>query len=120
MKDPTRGGLASALNEISSKSKVSLYINEEEIPIDPAVRSASEMLGLDPLEITCEGQAIITLPSEHAEQFVSELRQHEQGKFATIIGEAKTDPSGKVFLQTSVGGLRRLQKPVGEMIPRVC
>ena len=120
MKDPTRGGLASALNEISSKSNVSFYINEDDIPIDPAVRSASEMLGLDPLEITCEGQAIITLPSEYADQFIQELQKHEHGKSASIIGEVKSDNPGKVFLNTTVGGLRRLQKPVGEMIPRVC
>ena len=120
MKDPTRGGLASALNEISSKSNVSFYINEDDIPIDPAVRSASEMLGLDPLEITCEGQAIITLPSEYADQFIQELQKHELGKSASIIGEVKSDIPGKVFLNTTVGGLRRLQKPVGEMIPRVC
>ena len=120
MKDPTRGGLASALNEISSKSKASLYLNEEKIPIDPAVRSASEMLGLDPFEITCEGQAIITLPAEYAEDFVKELQKHKLGKFASIVGEVKSDNPGKVFLNTSVGGLRRLQKPVGEMIPRVC
>lgn len=120
MKDPTRGGLASALNEISSKSNVSLYINESDVPIDPAVRSASEMLGLDPFEITCEGQAIITVPSEYAEGFLNELRKHDKGKLASIIGEARADNVGKVFLNTSVGGLRRLQKPVGEMIPRVC
>ena len=120
MKDPTRGGLASALNEIASKSDVSLYINEEAIPIDPAVRSASEMLGLDPFEITCEGRAIITIAPEKADEFLKELQNHPDGKSASIIGEVKADNKGKVFLNTNVGGFRRLQKPIGEMIPRVC
>ena len=120
MKDPTRGGLASALNEISSKSNIAMYIDEEKIPIEPAVQSASDMLGLDPFEITCEGQAIITLPEEKANDFVQELRNHALGKNAKIIGYAKMNSESKVFLNTKVGGLRRLQKPIGEMIPRVC
>lgn len=120
MKDPTRGGLASALNEIATKSNVSIYINEADVPIDTSVKMVAEMLGLDPFEITNEGQAIIVLPAEIAENFLIDIRKHIDGKYASIIGEVRSDNKGKVFMNTSVGGLRRLQKPVGEMIPRVC
>ena len=119
MKDPTRGGLASALNEIASKSNITMTIVQEKVPIEDAVRSASELLGLDPYEITCEGQAIICAPANEAESIVKELKEHPLGKKAVIIGEI-TEGEGKVFLKTEVGGLRRLQKPVGELIPRVC
>jgi hydrogenase expression/formation protein HypE len=119
MKDPTRGGLASALNEIASKSNVTITIDQNKIPIEKAVCSASELLGLDPLEITCEGQAIISLPSENANSLLLELKKHPLGENAEVIGEI-TEGEGKVLLKTQAGGLRRLQKPVGELIPRVC
>jgi hydrogenase expression/formation protein HypE len=120
MKDPTRGGLASALNEIASKSGVSFTIKQTDIPIDPAVKSASELLGLDPLEITSEGKAIITCPESIADMLVADLHQHLLGKEAKIIGFVTNEEPGKVFLETEIGGKRRLQKPVGELIPRVC
>ena len=119
LKDPTRGGLASALNEIASKSGVDIRVQQEKIPFEPAVISASELLGLDPLEITCEGQAIICVPSDEAESLLNQLKMHPLGKNAAIIGTA-VEGEGKVFLETISGGIRRLQKPVGELIPRVC
>ncbi|MFW9780236.1 MAG: hydrogenase expression/formation protein HypE [Candidatus Heimdallarchaeota archaeon] len=120
MKDPTRGGLASALNEIAQKSRVTINVSQPKIPIDPAVRSAAELLGLDPLEITSEGRAIIVVPPSEAAGMLASLRKHEQGRNASIIGTAEEGPPGKVFLETEIGGRRRLQKPVGELIPRVC
>ncbi|MHA2362510.1 MAG: hydrogenase expression/formation protein HypE [Candidatus Hodarchaeales archaeon] len=120
MKDPTRGGFASAINEIAQKSNVTISINQVEIPIHPAVKAASELLGLEPLEITSEGQAIITISSDYAEDLLKDLKNHPQGKNATIIGEVIERKAGKVFLETEAGGKRRLQKPVGELIPRVC
>ena len=120
MKDPTRGGLASALNEIASKSKVTLTINQSNLPIEPAVQAASDLLGLDPLEIASEGRAIITCPAAIAESLLADLKSHFQGKEAKIIGFVTSEDPGKVFLETEIGGKRRLQKPVGELIPRVC
>jgi hydrogenase expression/formation protein HypE len=119
MKDPTRGGLASALNEIASKSNITITVSQTKIPIKDAVRSAAELLGLDPFEITCEGQAIISVPSNQAENLLNDLRKHDMGKESSIIGEV-TSGDGKVFIETTAGGIRRLQKPVGELIPRVC
>lgn len=120
MKDPTRGGLSSALNEIATKSHVTLTINQQDLPIEPAVQAASDLLGLDPLEITSEGKAIITCPESIAQELLKELQKHPLGKQAKIIGHVTNEDPGKVFLETEIGGKRRLQKPVGELIPRVC
>lgn len=120
MKDPTRGGLASSLNEWSEKSHVEIHVDQDKIPIHPTVQSAADMLGLDPLEITCEGKSIIAVPSEISEEILIMLRKNSLGSEAQIIGEVKNNSTSKVFLNTTSGGLRRLQKPLGELIPRVC
>ena len=120
MKDPTRGGLASAINEWAEKSQVEIHLQQDAIPIDPAVQSAADMLGLDPLEITCEGRAIMAVPEENIDTVLHQLHEHPLGSQAAIIGEVKSNLSSKVFMETSIGGLRRLQKPLGELIPRVC
>ncbi|MHA1167265.1 MAG: hydrogenase expression/formation protein HypE [Candidatus Hodarchaeales archaeon] len=122
MKDPTRGGLASAINEFASKSGVDIILHEDKIPIDPAVKSASEMLGLDVLSITSEGCFIAAVHPEHAEQVIKILQQSDIGSRASIIGEAgvRKGKKGTVYLETSIGGKRILHKPLGELIPRVC
>lgn len=119
MKDPTRGGLADALNEWSEKSKTGILINEDRIPIRKDVRVACEMLGLDPLEIGNEGKLVIGIVPSKAEQVLSFLRQTEEGKNAEIIGEASKSFSG-VAMQTAVGGKRVIARPVGDPIPRIC
>ena len=119
MKDPTRGGLADALNEWSEKSQVGILIQEDKVPIREDVRAACEMLGLDPLEIGNEGKMIIgTVPSK-AEQVLQFLRQTEEGKNAAVIGEATRDFNG-VAMQTAVGGKRIIARPVGDPVPRIC
>jgi len=120
MKDPTRGGLAMALNEIAEKSQVSIWMREEEIPIRDAVVAASEMLGLDPLEITCEGVAVICLRPENAEDTLTKIKKTPYGSEARIIGEIRRENPGYVFLETHVGGTRIVEKPEGAPIPRVC
>nr|MDO8044286.1 hydrogenase expression/formation protein HypE [Candidatus Baldrarchaeota archaeon] len=120
MKDPTRGGLASALNDLAEKSKVSIWIDEESIPVKEEVRAAAEMLGIDPLEVTNEGKAVIGVNAEYAEEVLGAVRKTKYGKDAQIIGEAKKEKPGYVFLKTVVGGVRVLEKPYGEPIPRVC
>ena len=120
MKDPTRGGLASALNELAEKSKISLWLEDEKIPIDPAVNAASEMLGLEPLGVTCEGRVIIGVEADKAEQVLEEIRKLPNGKNAEIIGEVKEERPGFVISKTIVGGHRIIEKPIGEQIPRVC
>lgn len=118
-KDPTRGGLATALNEWASKSGVGIEVKENEIPIRDWVSSASELLGIDPLTIGNEGKFIIAVEPSKAEDVLSSIQSTEDGAEAKIIGEAKDDISG-VVLRTGVGGRRILEKPVGDPVPRIC
>ena len=119
MKDPTRGGLADALNEFSEKSHVGVLVHEDRIPVRADVQAACEMLGLDPLEIGNEGKVVIGVVGEKAEETLQLLRTTEEGKEAEIIGEATTDFTG-VAMQTVVGGKRIIGRPVGDPVPRIC
>jgi hydrogenase expression/formation protein HypE len=119
MKDPTRGGLADALNEFSEKSHVGILVYEDKIPIREDVRAACEMLGLDPLEIGNEGKVIIGVVKEKAEELLELLKATEVGKDSEIIGEATTEFNG-VAMQTVVGGKRIIARPVGDPVPRIC
>ncbi|HLE75833.1 MAG TPA: hydrogenase expression/formation protein HypE [Candidatus Bathyarchaeia archaeon] len=119
MKDPTRGGLADALNEFSEKSKVGILIQEDKVPIRNDVRAACEMLGLDPLEIGNEGKIIIGTVAAKAEQVLKFLKEMNEGKNAEIIGEATKEFNG-VAMQTAVGGKRIIARPVGDPVPRIC
>ncbi len=119
LKDATRGGLADALNELSEKSKVGILIYEDKIPIREDVRTASEMLGLDPLEVGNEGKIVIGAVSAKAKQLLNWLKQSAEGKDSQIIGEATNDFKG-VAMQTSIGGKRIIARPVGDPVPRIC
>lgn len=119
IKDATRGGLADALNELSEKSDVGILIHEDKIPIREDVRIASEMLGLDPLEVGNEGKIIIGVVPAKAEQLLNWLRQTVEGKDAQIIGETTAVFKG-VAMQTAVGGKRIIARPVGDPVPRIC
>ena len=119
MKDPTRGGLADALNEWTEKSKVGILIQEDKVPIRDDVQTACEMLGLDPLEVGNEGKIIIGIVPQKAEQALEFLKHTEEGKDAQIIGEATTQFKG-VAMQTLVGGKRIIARPVGDPVPRIC
>ncbi|MEM3696671.1 MAG: hydrogenase expression/formation protein HypE [Candidatus Bathyarchaeia archaeon] len=119
MKDPTRGGLADALNEFSEKSNIGILIHEEKIPIKENVQAACEMLGLDPLEVGNEGKIIIGVVKEKAEEILELLRTTEEGKEAEIIGETTKDFKG-VAMQTVVGGKRIIARPIGDPVPRIC
>jgi hydrogenase expression/formation protein HypE len=119
MKDPTRGGIANALNEWKEKADVGILIYEENIPIKENVRVACEMLGLDPLEIGNEGKILIGVIPEKAEEVLMQLRELEDGKEAQIIGEATLN-FREVAMQTVVGGKRIIATPVGDPIPRIC
>jgi hydrogenase expression/formation protein HypE len=119
MKDPTRGGLADALNEFSEKSHVGILVFEDKIPVREDVRAACEMLGLDPLEIGNEGKVIIGAVKEKADEVLELLRATEEGKEAEIVGEARAD-FRDVAMQTVVGGKRIIARPVGDPVPRIC
>ncbi len=118
MKDPTRGGLAKALNEFSEKSHVGIQVYEERIPIKREVKAACEMLGLSPFEVACEGKVVIAVGEKDAENVVEILRTHKYGKDAAIIGEVIE--GDRVLLKTRIGGRRILEKPVADPVPRVC
>jgi len=119
MKDPTRGGLSNALNEWSQKSGVGIMIHGDKIPIREEVRAACEMLGIDPLDVGNEGKLVIGVVAEKAEEVLEELRRHELGKDAEMIGQATKRYEG-VVMRTEVGGLRALPPPIGDPIPRIC
>ena len=119
MKDPTRGGLADALNEWTEKSKVGVLIHEDKVPVRSDVQTACEMLGLDPLEVGNEGKVIVGVVPEKARDVLEFLKQTPEGKDAQIIGEATTQFRG-VAMQTVVGGKRIIAKPVGDPVPRIC
>jgi hydrogenase expression/formation protein HypE len=119
IKDPTRGGLADALNEFSEKSKVGILLHEDKIPIREDVRVACEMLGLDVLEVGNEGKIIIGVVKEKAKDILKLLKATKEGKDAEIIGEATAEFAG-VAMQTIVGGKRIIARPVGDPVPRIC
>jgi hydrogenase expression/formation protein HypE len=119
MKDPTRGGLADALNELSEKSRVGVQVFEDRIPVGRDVRAACEMLGLDPLEVGNEGKVVIGAVKEKADGILELLRNTEAGKQAEIIGEATKEFTG-VAMQTVIGGKRIVPRPIGDPVPRIC
>jgi len=118
-KDPTRGGLANTVNEFAEKSKTGIILYEENIPIPTGVRSACDMLGIDPLEIGNEGKVVFGVVKEKAEDILKVIKKHPLGKNASIIGHA-TDKIKGVVLETTVGGKRNLYKPIGDPVPRIC
>jgi hydrogenase expression/formation protein HypE len=120
LRDPTRGGLATTLNEIAGQSRVSIWLDEKGIPVLPAVQAVSELLGFDPLYIANEGKLIVMVPPQEAAAALEALRGHPLGKAATMIGEVRQDSPGRVLLRTSIGGTRLLDMMAGEMLPRIC
>ena len=120
MKDPTRGGVAAALNEMASKAGVGVILKEADIPISEAVRSTGEMLGIDPLQITNEGKAIITVDPKKCDDLLTVVKKTKYGRDARVIGEVVEDHPGEVVLETVVGGRRLLESPIGDPAPRIC
>jgi len=120
LRDPTRGGLATSLNEITLQSQVSILLEEDAIPVKPEVRAACEMLGFDPLYVANEGKVIIILPACEAEAALQTLHNHSLGKKAARIGIIKKDSSNRVLMKTSIGGTRIVGMLAGEMLPRIC
>ena len=119
MKDPTRGGLAASLNDLARKSKVDILLREEEIPLKGVVRSAAEMLGLDPLELANEGMAIIGVEEGRAQGVLEVVKRSRYGGDAAIVGEV-LEGKGRVILETYVGGRRIVREPLGSPMPRIC
>ncbi len=120
LKDPTRGGVATSLNEMALGSEVSIGLDEHAIPVHAGVRGACEILGLDPLTIANEGKLLAIVAPEKAELALAALRAHPLGREAVIIGTVQAEPPGMVFLRTDIGGMRVLDMLVGDPLPRIC
>lgn len=120
MRDPTRGGVASSLNELAQASQVGVRLAEAAIPVRRDVHAACELLGLDPLYVANEGKLVAVVPSEDAEQVLTVIRENPLGRNAAIIGEIVEDHAGMVILQSLVGGERVVTMLAGEQLPRIC
>ncbi len=120
LRDPTRGGLATTLNEIACQSNVNITINEEKVLIKPAVATACEMLGFDPLYVANEGKVIIILPAARADRALQILHNQKYGQDAVLIGQVNQTPGSRVLLKTRFGSTRLLDVMAGEMLPRIC
>ena len=120
MRDPTRGGLAAALNELAGTSKVGIEIEESAVPVRPAVAAACEMLGFDPLTVANEGKLIAFVPPQEADAALAALRAHPLGREATRIGVVTEQHPGMVLARTGIGGRRVVDMPLGELLPRIC
>ena len=120
LRDPTRGGVGTALNEIAEKSEVGIKIYEENIPLTSAVAAACELLGFDPLYVANEGKLLAFVAYEHSEAVLAAMRADPYGKAATIIGEVVDQYPGKVYMQTRIGGSRVVDMLAGEQLPRIC
>ncbi len=120
MRDPTRGGLAAVLNELAERSNLGIRLKEDRIPIHAAVRSACELLGLDPLYVANEGKLIAVVERDKAESVLRAMKSHPLGRKSEIIGEFVEDNSGVVSLRTEIGGWRIVDMPTSEQLPRIC
>ena len=120
LRDPTRGGLATTLNEIATQSGCGMAIRERDLPIKPQVSAACEFLGLDPLYVANEGKLVAIAPAEDAQRLLATMRAHPLGRDAAIIGEVVADPLGFVQMETTFGGRRNVDWLTGEQLPRIC
>jgi hydrogenase expression/formation protein HypE len=120
MRDPTRGGVATSLNELARDSRQAIVLSEEVIPVRDAVRGACELLGLDPLHIANEGQFLAVVAPEYAKAALDALRLAPGGEDAQMIGEVREQPSGAVLVTTGYGGSRIVDMLVGDPLPRIC
>jgi hydrogenase expression/formation protein HypE len=120
LRDPTRGGLATTLNEIATQSNMGIVLDERTLPVHPEVAAACEMLGFDPLYVANEGKLVAMVPRDDAESVLRAMRATHYGEGAVIIGEVAAEPRGRVLLKTAFGSTRVVDLLAGEMLPRIC
>lgn len=120
LRDPTRGGLATTLNEIAVQSNVGILLREETIPVHSEVNAACEMLGFDPLYVANEGKLVAIVPKEEAEKVLAVMKSTRYGEGAVVIGEVVAEPKSRVLLKTTLGSTRVVDMLAGEMLPRIC
>lgn len=120
MRDPTRGGLATTLNEIAVQARVGIMLDEAAVPVRPEVRAVCDILGLDPLYLANEGKVIIVVESSLSSLVLATMREHPYGREAAVIGRTTAGPAGQVGLRTGIGGIRLLDMLTGDQLPRIC
>jgi hydrogenase expression/formation protein HypE len=120
MRDPTRGGLATTLNDFAAQSSVGITIVEDKVPVVKAVQAACELLGLDPLYIANEGKLVAIVDSKDADAALAKMKRNKYGKNAAVIGEVVAEHPGRVVMKTGLGASRIIDMPVGELLPRIC
>ncbi|GAA5509631.1 hydrogenase expression/formation protein HypE [Novipirellula caenicola] len=120
MRDPTRGGVSSTLNELATASNVGILLDEASIPVRPEVHSACEMLGLDPMYVANEGKLIVVVAEQDCQSLMKVMKQHPLGRDAAVIGNVTADHAGMVVMRTLVGGQRVVTMLAGEQLPRIC
>ena len=120
LRDPTRGGLATTLNEISKHSNISIEINEDKLPIKEEVKSMCNLLGLDPLYIANEGKLVVIVDKNDTTAVLDVMQKNTMGKDAVIIGKAINDGKSRLYLNTEIGGKRIINMPEGELLVRIC
>nr|WP_246576721.1 hydrogenase expression/formation protein HypE [Actinospica durhamensis] len=120
MRDATRGGVATVLNEIAAAADVAVVVEQDAVPVLPQVRGACELLGIDPLYVACEGRIVVVVDGEQAQDALAALRAHPLGAQAAVIGRVAADPPGLVLLSTAFGGTRIVDMLVGDPLPRIC
>jgi hydrogenase expression/formation protein HypE len=120
LRDPTRGGLATTLNEFAKQSKVGIRIEEDKIPVHDGVRGACELLGFDPLYVANEGKLVAIVDPGDSEKILNRMKRNRYGKNAAIIGEVTDDHRGKVVMKTRLGSSRIVDMLSGELLPRIC
>jgi hydrogenase expression/formation protein HypE len=120
LRDPTRGGVATSLQEIAGRSRVGVLIEESRAPVRDAVKGACEILGFDPLYVANEGKLLAFVPPESADAVLAAMRAHPRGQDAVRLGTATAEHPGLVIVRTAIGGRRVLERPYGELLPRIC
>ncbi len=120
MRDPTRGGVATTLNEIARRAGVGMTLREQSIPVRETVKGACEVLGLDPLYVANEGKLLAIVAPEMSQAVLQQMQRHTLGHNAAIIGEVVADHPGMVLMKTEIGGTRVLDVMFGEQLPRIC
>jgi hydrogenase expression/formation protein HypE len=120
LRDATRGGVATILNEIAKSADVGVLVSEDDIPVRPEVRGAAELLGIDPMYVACEGRLVAVVDGSQADQAIQAMRAHPLGEKAAVIGHVTDGPAGIVQLKTAFGGTRIVDLLVGDPLPRIC
>ena len=120
LRDPTRGGVAAVLNEIAEASNCGVLIDEEQIPIHPEVQGVCDILGFDPLYLANEGKCVAFVPADKADKVLAVMKANKYGRDARIIGETTAEAAGQVGMRTAIGGIRVVDMPLGNIVPRIC